>query len=310
MLNGSLPTMPDAPCPGTTATRPIVPFSHLQMSKPPRARSKAHPGSGVTAIRLAGFAGDGEVEICSRGNPYDVLAISPAGPEPLVMQGRGKLTQRGPHGPIFSLLPAEIAYTARYATTVQSLSLALPAGRLAALINANRTATLDPLFSNADNQIVALVELVGAEVEDPGFASDLLIDGATRAIAALIARHLSSDLPDGGDRVSLTPVRLRRVTDYVEAHLDETLTIDDLARTAGLSMHHFAHVFRKATGLSPYRYLMARRLQRARNLLADDRASLAEIAKSCGFADQAHFTRAFCKATGQAPGRFRRAMAR
>lgn len=109
-------------------------------------------------------------------------------------------------------------------------------------------------------------------------------------------------------RIYLSPPKLKRVIDFIEANLQESIGLDDLARAAGLSANHFLRVFKLATGETPYHFLRARRLERARQMLADDAMPLAELALECGFANQAHFTAAFSREVGISPGRYRRAV--
>jgi AraC-like DNA-binding protein len=69
----------------------------------------------------------------------------------------------------------------------------------------------------------------------------------------------------------------------------------------------FVRLFRMTTGMPPYRWVRAFRLEQAKELLFNSSLSLAQIAYDCGFADQSHFTRAFAAATGTTPGAWRRA---
>jgi transcriptional regulator GlxA family with amidase domain len=103
----------------------------------------------------------------------------------------------------------------------------------------------------------------------------------------------------------LLPVRLRRVLDHIEAHLGESITQRRLAGIAQLSVDHFARLFRHSTGLPPHRYVLQRRIARARELVADRRLSLAEIGYELGFPSQAHFTAMFRRLVGTTPGAYR-----
>jgi transcriptional regulator GlxA family with amidase domain len=103
----------------------------------------------------------------------------------------------------------------------------------------------------------------------------------------------------------LSPRALRRVQEYVEAHFSENTDLTTLASVAGLSKPHFAREFRRSTGITPHHYLTQKRVERARDLLAQTSLSLAEISYSVGFADQSHFTRQFHHWLGVTPGQFR-----
>jgi AraC family transcriptional regulator len=95
--------------------------------------------------------------------------------------------------------------------------------------------------------------------------------------------------------------RLKRAFDYVEARLDEPVTLADLAAATGLTRMHFAAQFRAATGLRPHEYLLRRRIERAQEMLLDSGMSVVDIALSVGFQTQSHFTTVFKRFTGQPP---------
>jgi AraC family transcriptional regulator len=107
----------------------------------------------------------------------------------------------------------------------------------------------------------------------------------------------------------LSPERLRRVRDYVEAHLDEDLSLTILADIACLSAYHFSRSFKQATGVGLHHYVMQRRLERAKTLLRRTNQPLALIAQEAGFADQSHLTTIFRREIGVTPGEFRAALA-
>jgi len=100
--------------------------------------------------------------------------------------------------------------------------------------------------------------------------------------------------------------RLFRVLDYIDRHLEDDLTLDGMASVACLSRFHFARAFKQAVGRSPGRYVIARRLERAKLLLAEGDLPLVEIALALRFSSQANFTRTFKQSTGLAPGQYRR----
>ncbi len=141
----------------------------------------------------------------------------------------------------------------------------------------------------------------------PGEASRLLVDAVVLAIAAHVA--LTYGAPGSAVRLrrGLSPARLRVALEMIDARLDGTLRIGDLARRCDLSPSHFVQAFRAATGTTPHRWLTARRIERARELLRDSSLPLAQVALACGFANQSHFTRVFTRANGLPPGAWRTA---
>ena len=99
--------------------------------------------------------------------------------------------------------------------------------------------------------------------------------------------------------------RLKRVVDYIDAHISSRITLCDLAGVAGLSRMHFASQFRVATGLRPHEFLLQRRVRRAEELMRDTTMALVEIALTVGFQTQAHFTTVFKRFAGCTPRRWR-----
>ncbi|MDP1739017.1 MAG: AraC family transcriptional regulator [Caulobacter sp.] len=99
----------------------------------------------------------------------------------------------------------------------------------------------------------------------------------------------------------------RAARDYIEACLDETFSLADLERATGHDRWQLSRDFRAMFGASPYRYLILRRLEKARGLLLDGRSG-AQAAADCGFADQSHFGRLFRKTWGLTPNAWLKAM--
>lgn len=110
-------------------------------------------------------------------------------------------------------------------------------------------------------------------------------------------------------RVALSPFRLRRVVDHIEARLDSKITVQDLAALAELSTAHFARAFRQAVGEPPHRFVLTRRIARVRDLLRDPALDLSTIALRAGFSSHAHMTSAFRRLMGLAPVAYRAGMA-
>jgi transcriptional regulator of acetoin/glycerol metabolism/AraC-like DNA-binding protein len=103
----------------------------------------------------------------------------------------------------------------------------------------------------------------------------------------------------------LSPAAMRRIREYVDAHLGVSIDLATLAGVAGISIHHFARGFKQSAGVTPHHYLTQKRVERAQDLLAHTDLSLSEIALAVGFSDQSHLARHFRQMPGVTPGQFR-----
>lgn len=112
--------------------------------------------------------------------------------------------------------------------------------------------------------------------------------------------------PCGG----LAPWQERRVKELLRMKLAEGMPLIELARECGLSPSAFVRGFKRSTGMSPHQWLLMRRVDRAMELMHDHSRTLADIALSCGFADQSHFTRIFTAKVGVRPGVYRSSLPR
>lgn len=132
----------------------------------------------------------------------------------------------------------------------------------------------------------------------------------TDSLATLISLHLLRNYCTHDPAIH-APVgkmgrkRLGRVLDYIDAHLDQSLGLADLAAIAQMSQYHFSTTFKMAMGMPPYRYVLQQRTQRAKQLLKDESITISEVALRCGFADQSHMTKHFSKLVGISPKRYR-----
>ena len=98
---------------------------------------------------------------------------------------------------------------------------------------------------------------------------------------------------------------MRRLHDYMDEHLGESIDLAELSAVAGLSVFHFARQFKLSTGVTPHHYLVRQRIERAQKMLAGTDLPLSDIAIAVGFSDQSHLTRHFRQIVGMSPGQFR-----
>jgi len=143
---------------------------------------------------------------------------------------------------------------------------------------------------------------VAAERGDRLASSSLL----RAALAGLLRAHARPGAPGGRDARALrSPAAVRTVRDLLADRLDDPPSLDDLARTTGMSPFVLVRAFRQETGLPPHAYVNHLRVRLARDLL-DGGVAPAEVAFRAGFADQAHLTRHFKRVVGVPPRAYQR----
>ncbi|WP_285711628.1 helix-turn-helix domain-containing protein [Erythrobacter oryzae] len=204
-----------------------------------------------------------------------------------------------------SFVPSGADSQIEFGTSAKSVNLVFPKGFLGSLIEDRGGRASAPLLFSDNTALIGLISLIELELFRPGLATDLVAEQAMRSMALILSGIDPNGFLAESERISLPPVRLKRVIDFIEANLAEPLTLDLLAHVAGLSVFHFARVFRQATGVSPYRYVSERRLLRAQRLLMSPELSVHEVALACGFARHANFSAAFARARGMSPSAFR-----
>jgi AraC family transcriptional regulator len=153
----------------------------------------------------------------------------------------------------------------------------------------------------------AAMGAVAAELTSGGAGGWLAAESLANLLAVHLIRHvLAPRQPERGRDGALPRGRLRAVVEYIEEHLDASPSLEQMAAVAGLSVYHFARQFRTATGLPPHQYVIARRVERAKELLrAGTDLYLADVAADVGFCDQSQFCHHFKRLVGVTPGQFR-----
>jgi len=225
--------------------------------------------------------------------------------------GGGPAQNKPLHRDKFSLIPSGVTIRADTPAPIRFIQILQSPGTYDDIISdmvhggtvnlEPRTALQDPLVSQIASTIVDEI--------DHGFLDHILADSLNTVLAVQIVRHyvdpsaITVARPNG-----LSRERLQRVRDYIEAHLDNRLTLTDLAAVACLSPYHFSRSFKQAVGAGPRRYVVQRRLERAKTLMRSTNRSLALIAQEAGFADQSHLTSIFRRETGVTPGQYRAAL--
>jgi AraC family transcriptional regulator len=167
--------------------------------------------------------------------------------------------------------------------------------------------TVPPLDCLDLPHLRAAMGAVGAELTTGGAGGLLAAESLANVLAVHLIRHvLAPRQPTRRRDGTLPRAKLRAVVEYIEEHVDNGLTLEQMAGVALLSPYHFARQFKAATGLPPHQYVIMRRVERAKQLLqGGGDLSLAEVAAHAGFSDQSQFSQHFKRLVGVTPGQFR-----
>jgi AraC family transcriptional regulator len=159
----------------------------------------------------------------------------------------------------------------------------------------------------ADSRLSALVAAARAEMV-AGFPSGrLFLDSVEQAMAvALVEGHAVRHRPVQIYRGGLGSARLRRIKELVHSKLEDDLSLDEMAQSISLSTAHFARMFRKSTGETPYKFVLRQRVERAKAMLRAQDARVLDVAVACGFKTQQHFAQVFRDVCGVSPTQYRK----
>lgn len=266
------------------------------------AELRAHPAGTITS------AVQQNVEI--------VIALSGADDGLVVRTGAGRRQKTKPASGTIWLAPIgigdeEIMITAPFP---KALHLYLPARQFNILSDQYNLArspvnSIQYLAGLGDEVINQIGLSLLSEMTQESATGRMLVETSSLMLAARLAhKYADSSLIelDAGNPHRLDNARLRRVLDYIEQHLEQEISLADLANQAHLSAFHFARMFTAAVGAPPNRYVSRRRLENAMTMLSVGKLPLSEIAHRSCFSSQASFQRAFRRATGVTPGEYRR----
>jgi AraC-like DNA-binding protein len=158
-----------------------------------------------------------------------------------------------------------------------------------------------------DPVLGGLVRALIPALERPEAASTLFIDQMATAIGTYLV-HQYGDLRTEvtAPRRTLSRAHESLAKSMLRDNFDGDISISEVAGACNLSRGYFIRAFRETTGQTPYQWLLGERVRHACELLRQPDLSLAEVAISCGFGDQSHFTRAFANIVGATPGNWRR----
>jgi AraC family transcriptional regulator len=168
---------------------------------------------------------------------------------------------------------------------------------------------LSHAFAFQDVALAPTILSLADELARPGGCSALFLDTAAQMIALRLLHHrpeVVRTAARSGRDGALTAKQVRRVISLVDDRIADDLCLEELADAACVSRFHFLRAFKSAIGISPHRWLVMRRIERAKDLLERSRLPVIEIAAAVGFASQSHFGAVFREHTSHSPSEWRR----
>jgi AraC family transcriptional regulator len=167
---------------------------------------------------------------------------------------------------------------------------------------------LAEVHGEADPVLVNLGERVLGALGHDSSKSQGRVDSLRAELSAhLLRRYCVAPLPPLTLRAArLSPRHLAQVLEHIDDNLRDDVSLAGMSRAISMSPSHFAHAFRQTTGMPPHRFVMERRIARAKSLLHETDLPIIEIAHRIGCASHSHFSVLFRRATGRTPRDFRR----
>lgn len=165
-----------------------------------------------------------------------------------------------------------------------------------------------PKYQLRDTRIEAICWAIKADLEAATPSDPLYIDLLANALAVRLIEVASgsSAQAESYDGSKLSPRKLRILTEFIETNLDQKLLLADLARVAGVSATRLKALFRNSTGVPVHQYVIRRRVEYARALMATTAMPASEVALAAGFSHQSHMSSTMRRLLGQTPGEIAR----
>lgn len=212
-----------------------------------------------------------------------------------------------------SIFPAMVPFSSRTLDTGGFLTMTLRQRFLRCasheLMSAPDALELTPRLAVEDSLFHAVGVALKAEVEAGYPGGRAYGESLAGTLAMHLVRHYSNRRPQpAGEGTRLSRHQLRRAVDFMHDRLADNLSLGEVAAEAGLSVFHFARLFKQTTGLAPHQYLVQCRVERAKQMILASSAATAAIAQQVGFCDQSHLTVHFRRIYGVTPKQFRTQM--
>lgn len=169
-----------------------------------------------------------------------------------------------------------------------------------------RSPKVDPYVEGVGRQLLGTLLDESKRVTSAKYAESI----ASSLIVHLMTQYGVAGTAELDTKPGLSPSQLKKALQSAQFGLQEKVTVETMARSAGLTKFHFSRQFKQSMGMSPSRYLMKQRAELAKNLLLEPSLSIADVARKAGFSDQSHLTLNFRMHFGITPKKFRSSLHR
>ncbi|MBF2005813.1 MAG: helix-turn-helix transcriptional regulator [Chlorogloeopsis fritschii C42_A2020_084] len=248
-------------------------------------------------------------------DPYIVLQVAGTTTVSLREEGESWSTVQVHPGELFFTTgggnPYEVRWRSESDELIETVHLHLNhqflarTGEQVAEINPSRIELLER-SGIRDPFVEQICSMLKQELEQQEIGSKLYADSAAQLLAVhLLRHHCTIEHQVKEYQGGLPQNRLCRVTDYIQAHLETTISLDDLAQQAGMSSYHFARLFKQSTGESPNQYVVRLRIETAQRLLRETNLGVLDVALSVGYNSPSHLATQFKRLVGVTPSAYR-----
>ena len=208
------------------------------------------------------------------------------------------------------IIPATVGYGVAWDVELEALTISLDALAFTNVIDAGQDPSqieLIPQYSLQDPLLYQLALGLKDILAKGAAGSRLYAETLIHTLMVHVLQHYANRLVAPKiDKNGLSQVRQRLVLDYIHEHLEQDLSLQQLANLVQLSPHYFAEQFKQSIGVAPHQYVIQQRVERAKQFLKQREITITEVACRTGFANQSHLTRHFKRLVGITPSAFRR----
>jgi AraC family transcriptional regulator len=258
-------------------------------------------------------ADEGPPEISSgSGGPRDYMVVVQLNAIPFIEQFLGPQKVSSGFYPVggVSVLNLQERPAVAFRNPFDTLVLHVTQAALNEVAYEHRMPRAEPLvwpFGHFDPVLYNLGQTLVASLAQTNYVSKIFVGHVLHALTShLVYSYGGVRVSSPPSRGGLTAQQMRRATDFLEDHLDGNIDLQQVAEVCDLSVSHFARAFKQSFRRPPYRWLIERRVDKAKQLMMNSRLPLADIAIRCGFADQSALNHSFKRIYGVAPGTWRR----